>query len=106
MDIAAAKDEAADLTHLPDWAEALANKHRPNWVLPVCDYCDNEVWPCETRMAWEEAAAAHEALQEAQGKLDAVTALTFDHNHNARVFIPHCPRCQLDRILRGTKEDE
>ena len=43
-------------------------------------------------------------LAEAQGKLKTVEALDFDHNHNTRVFIPHCPRCQLDRIL--SKEGE
>ena len=69
-DTAAAKDEGTALTHLPDWAIALASKHRPNWVLPVCDHCDNEVWPCETRMAWEEAAAALEALEEARRRGD------------------------------------
>ena len=42
---------------------------------------------------------------EARGKMDVVEALDFDHNHSTRVLIHHCPRCQLDRILRP-KEDE
>ena len=39
---------------------------------------------------------------ESRGKLEAVEALDcFDHIHSTTVFLPHCPRCQFDRILRG-----